>query len=188
MSDEWTPGFGKPYFREPKFYTSPKVKDANLPDDRTNVPRPYIRTNQRFYTNEEILDIWAKPLEGFQVTAEEQAQINKNPMVVNKLVMMSGESPCKCHVQNMFLDKCEDPKVGTSNKSMLQDTACNYHYFRLLKCISKHWRWYEARREALRAALPEDLKAQTRPLHQFTRFDVDPYEYYDEFKGEGKKL
>lgn len=61
---------------------------------------------------------------------------------------------------------------------MLQDTACNYHYYKLMKCMMKHWNWYELRREALRQALPEDVKSTTKPATQFTRYDVDPKDYY----------
>lgn len=74
--------------------------------------------------------------------------------------------------------------VGQSNETMLQDTSCNYHFYRLNRCVLKHYKWYEARREALRQALPEAYKARTQPMQQHTRFDVDPHEYYPEFKNE----
>lgn len=105
---DWTPGYGQPYFREPKFYVSPTVKDAKLKDDRVNVANAAHINYTRYYTNDEILDIWAKPLTGYQVTAEEKSKIEKDPTVVNSLVFNSEESPCLCHIKNMFLDKCED--------------------------------------------------------------------------------
>lgn len=181
LDEEWTPGYGRPYFREPKFYESPKVKEVDLPEARVNVPRPQFRKFNRFYTNDEILSIWAKPLEGYEVTEEERAMLHKNPLSANALNVLSEESPCRCHILNMFLDRCQNPDLGRDPKTMLQHTACNYHWFRFMKCVSKHWRWYEARRDALRAAMKDEHRELLEPAKVTADYNVNPYEAYPEY-------
>lgn len=108
---QWTPGFGKPYFKEPKFYVSPSVKEAKLPDDAINSSNAAVQNQTRYYTNDEILQIWAKPLTGYQVSEDERKILAKNPYAASSLLLTSEESPCKCHIQNMMLDKCSDPSM-----------------------------------------------------------------------------
>jgi hypothetical protein len=39
---------------------------------------------------------------------------------------------------------------------MLQNSACNKHFFNFTTCVNRHRKWYDARFEALARAVPED--------------------------------
>ncbi len=109
----WTPGFGKPYYVEEKFYKSPKVKDANLPEDRTDRANAGYTKYDKYFTRDEILDIWAKPLDSrdYQVTSEEKGLLQAQPNLFHHFLFVSRHSPCAPHIFNMKLDECNNPSM-----------------------------------------------------------------------------
>jgi hypothetical protein len=160
---DWTPGYGTPYFEEPVFYVSPKVKDSTF-NERIDVPNSYITKDLKFYSDQEIHAIWEKPLEKYELSEEEIETLKTEPEKANSVLYMTEESPCKAHILNRKLDRCYDQKVGRSNKSMLRYHACVTHIYKFLKCQNKHRPWYELR-------LKEVNKYLTTPL---TLFELGP--------------
>ena len=101
------------YFVEPSFYHPlTKTKDANLPSDRTNVPNAdYLkRTKEGYLSNEQILDIFGKPLESkdYELTSQEQDILKNDPSQFKAVLHLAPAAPCKAHVLNMYLDDCAD--------------------------------------------------------------------------------
>ena len=101
------------YFTEQSFYHPlTKTKDAKLPSDRTNVPNADIlnRTKEGYLSNEQILDIFGKPLDSkdFEITKDEQEILRNDPSQFKAVLHMAPAAPCKAHVLNMFLDDCAD--------------------------------------------------------------------------------
>ena len=132
---QWTPGFGRPYFVEPKYYKSPKLKDVNIPDDATNIPNSAHLKYNKYYSNEEVLDIWAKPLDSkdYVATPEEISRLQANPTnsAFRALLIGSTNAPCVAHLQNMFLDKCNDPGEYHTKFALLFDKISNPFRFSL---------------------------------------------------------
>ncbi|KAL0476855.1 hypothetical protein AKO1_005630 [Acrasis kona] len=157
----WTPGFGKPYAKEEKYYITPKVKDSGFgPDqsDRSNRVDPTAMRIKEVRSREEILDIWAKPLEfkDYEVTPFEKEALRIEPGVLALLHLDGPTAPCRAHIYNQRLDECDNPNIGRKNNTMLQRAQCYRHLFRLTNCMNKHEKWYEARFEALKAVMREE--------------------------------
>jgi hypothetical protein len=110
---EWKPA--KKYYSEPKFYKSPKLKDVDLPDDATNIPHPAHTKFDHYYSNEEVLDIWAKPLDSkdYLPTKLELEQLRKDPSPdkFRAYVLFGAHAPCNAYILNMKIDKCDDPSM-----------------------------------------------------------------------------
>lgn len=66
---------------------------------------------------------------------------------------------------------------------MMQYSACNSHYFKLIHCVNKHRRWYEARFESLASVLPEDQVPRRTPTMDY-RYKAESSEFS---KGSEKK-
>jgi hypothetical protein len=108
MSEEkWTPGFGQKYFEEPVFYKSPKVKDFVHDRERTDMPNAAMTKKMKFYTDEEIHSIWAKPVENFEPTEEEIELLQTAPENFFKLLHKTVEAPCYAHMLNSEIDRCK---------------------------------------------------------------------------------
>ena len=101
------------YFVEPAFYHPlTKAKEANLPSDRTNVPNAdYLnRTKDGYLSNEQILDIFGKPLDSkdFELSQQEQDALKEDPSQFKAILHLAPSAPCRAHVLNMYLDDCGD--------------------------------------------------------------------------------
>jgi hypothetical protein len=143
----------------PKFYKSPKLKDVDLPDDATNIPHPAHTKFDHYYSNEEVLDIWAKPLDSkdYLPTKLELEQLRKDPSPdkFRAYVLFGAHAPCNAYILNMKIDKCHDPKLGQTNKTMLQRSQCNRHFYHFTTCLNRHKKWYDARFQAFADELPD---------------------------------
>eukprot|EP01080_Neovahlkampfia_damariscottae_P008219 gene8219-44_t len=158
MSEEqWTPGFGHKYFQEPIFYKSPTVKEFNHDRERTDMPNASMTKNMKFYTNEEISAIWAKPVKDFEPCEEEVEIIKEEPRAFPYLLHYTSDAPCVAHLMNRRLDECGDNKLGKTNATMLQKAACNEHLLNWILCLNKHNGWYQARYNALYKINPEGI-------------------------------
>lgn len=60
---------------------------------------------------------------------------------------------------------------------MLQFSACNQHHAKYVNCYGKHRRWYEARHDAFRKALPDIV--EERFEHVDYAKDPETYKKYD---------
>lgn len=108
---EWTPGYGVPYFKEKEYYISPKVRDVNLPDDRSNIPNSTYLQPKKIRSDDEILSIWGAPLKNFEPTEEEIKQLKEKPYRFKSLLHLSPHAPCIAHIKNMLLDRCDKPGI-----------------------------------------------------------------------------
>lgn len=112
----WTPGFGKEYAKEERFYVTPKVKDSGFgpeQSDKTNRPDPVGARVKEVRSREEVLDIWAKPLEfkDYELTALEAEALKADPNAFGLLHLDSPHAPCRAHIYNMRLDECDNPSM-----------------------------------------------------------------------------
>lgn len=109
----WTPGFGKDYYVEHQYYKSPKVKDSNIKDDKTNLVNSPYTNYDKYYTREEIMDIWAKPLESrdYVVKDTEKKILKATPETFHTLLHLSPAAPCAPHILNMQMDQCNNPSM-----------------------------------------------------------------------------
>lgn len=172
----WTPGYGLPYFVEPKFYESPTVREANLDrKGRVDVPNSYIHTKNKFLTDDDIMSIWQAPLVGYELTEEEKTTLATNPgLHFYRLTVMSG--PCKAHLLNMQLDKCGNDDVGKVRETMLQLDACVDHYMNWVGCFNKHKKWYQLRQNEMAKLHPDVIKTMDR-TGSYTRRTEDYPKY-----------
>lgn len=116
---EWKPR--NDYHVEPQFYKSPKLKDVDIPDDATNVPNAAHQKYNHYYSDEEVLDIWAKPLDSkdYLPTDSDKEHLSKiqdsdldalqKERKFRSLVLLGKHAPCNAHIYNMALDACATP-------------------------------------------------------------------------------
>ncbi|KAF0971974.1 hypothetical protein FDP41_009670 [Naegleria fowleri] len=158
------------YFTEQTFYHPlTKTKDANLPSDRTNVPNADIlnRTKEGYLSNEQILDIFGKPLDSkdYELTTKEQDLLKNDPSQFKAILHLTPAAPCRAHLLNMYLDECGDEKLGKSNDTMLQWSQCNGHFYKWTTCLAKHRKWYEARFNSLTKVVPSPVERGIQDTH-----------------------
>lgn len=146
----WTPGFGRPYFKERQYYSHPTVAEVGAPSHRGSVPNSRYARTKFLHSDEDIVSIFAKPLGDEAPTSEEIEDVKSGNREFLNVLHYSNSAPCVCHLKNMYLDKCRTPELNTRNKTMPQWNACLSHFYRFQKCVAKHETWYESRYEKLK--------------------------------------
>uniref|UniRef100_A0A7S1PFB4 Uncharacterized protein n=1 Tax=Percolomonas cosmopolitus TaxID=63605 RepID=A0A7S1PFB4_9EUKA len=147
----WTPGFGRPYFKERQYYSNPTVKEVGGPSHRGAVPNSRYKQQKFLHTDDDVVSIFAKPLGDEAPSSEEINSINSGEREFLNVLHYTNNSPCVCHLKNMYLDRCRTPGLSGSNKTMPQWQACVSHFYRFQKCVAKHEQWFESRYTKLKA-------------------------------------
>lgn len=175
----WEPS---PYLvSEKKYYVSPKLSDV-YDRQRLDVPNGYYTKKRQFRTNEEIMSIWAAPVENFELTEEDielAKTLDQSKRAFRTLLYGAKKGPCYAHYLNFGLDNCKKKQELTEKNKLFKKLACDGHIFKLMECQNRHRKWYDARYNEVQKIIPgvmpeieDNLVRKDRPLNDYPKYNT----------------